>query len=253
MNGVIIMRQLYYLTILLLALCVMNLTGFAQSKRARGLFVNNQADAIHILILKKIDENKFAPVDPTRSFQRGDQIKIAFESNFDGYVYVVNVTPGGKKRVLFPFNKESNRVLRGQRYELPNLNTFVFDEEKGTETVQVIMSREAIAFFDQAVKNSQGELGETASNVAAELSSTNTKTPKSGIVTENLTSVLPQSGAGAVRQRGIILSPGKDKATEGTYVAIPDKSSDRGQTKDKEASRLKANEVAVFEIRLQHI
>ncbi|KAF0249484.1 MAG: hypothetical protein FD167_1114 [bacterium] len=247
------MRQLYYLTILLIALCVMNLTTFAQSKRARGLFVNGQADAIHILILKKIDENKFAPVDPARAFQRGEQIKITFESNFDGYVYVVNVTPGGKKRVLFPFNKESNHIVHGQRYELPSLNTFVFDEEKGTEIVQVIMSRETIAFFDQAVKNSQGELGETASSAAAELSNPNTKAPKSGIVTENVTSVLPQTGAGAMRQRGIILSPGKDKATEGTYIAIPDKSTDRGQTKDKEASRLKANEVAVFEIRLQHI
>ncbi|MBI4854908.1 MAG: DUF4384 domain-containing protein [Acidobacteria bacterium] len=248
------MKQLYYLVIFLVAICVIcvtGLTGFSQSKRARGLFVNNQADAIHILILKKIDENKFAPVDPSRAFQKGEQIKIAFESNFDGFVYVINVTPGGKKRVLFPFNKESNRIIHGQRYELPNLNTFVFDEEKGTEIVQVIMSKDAIAFFDQAVKNSQGELGETASSVAAELSNSNSKTPKSGIVLENITSVLPQSGPGAIRQRGIILSPGKDKTTEGTYIAIPDKGGER--SKDKEASRLKANEVAVFEIRLQHI
>ncbi len=247
--GVIVMKQLYYLTIFLIAICVMSLTAFPQSKRARGLFVNNQADAIHILILKKIDETKFAPVDPGRAFQKGDQIKIAFESNFDGFVYVINVTPGGKKRVLFPFNKESNRIIHGQRYELPNLNTFVFDEEKGIEIVQVIMSKDAIAFFDQAVKNSQGELGETASSVAAELS--NSKTPKSGIVVENITSVLPKSGPGAMRQRGIILSAGKDKTTEGTYIAIPDKGGDK--SKDKEASRLKANEVAVFEIRLQHI
>lgn len=249
--GVKIMKQLYYLTIFLIAICVMSLTAFPQTKRARGLFVNNQADAIHILILKKIDETKFAPVDPSRAFQKGDQIKIAFESNFDGFVYVINVTPGGKKRVLFPFNKESNRIIHGQRYELPNLNTFVFDEEKGTEIVQVIMSKDAIAFFDHAVKNSQGELGETASSVAAELSGQVSKTPKSGIVVENITSVLPKSGAGAMRQRGIILSPGKDKTTEGTYIAIPDKGGDR--SKDKDASRLKTNEVAVFEIRLQHI
>lgn len=247
----IVIRQFYYLAILLIGLFLMNSVAFAQGQRARGLFVSGQSDAIHILILKKVDENKFAPVDPSRTFQRGDQIKIAFEGNFDGYVYVVNVTPGGKKRVLFPFDKESNRIVRGQRYELPNLNTFVFDEEKGTEIVQVIMSRDAIPFFDLAVKNSGGELGETASSAAAELSSS-TKPAKSGIVTENVAKVLPQSGAGAVRQRGIILSPGKDKNTEGTYVAIPDKPVDRN-VKDKDKGRLKANEAAVFEIRLQHI
>lgn len=249
------MKQLYYLIIFLLAICAVTPLTFAQGQRARGLFVSGQADAIHIIILKKVDENKFIPVDPTRSFQPGEQIKIAFESNFDGYVYVINVTPGGKKRVLFPFDKESNRITQKQRYELPNLNTFVFDEEKGTEIVQVMMSREAIPLFDLAVKNSHGELGETASSAAAELSGT-TKPVKSGIVTENMATVLPQTGTGTKRQRGIILSPGKDKATEGTYVAIPDKATDRsGQvTKDKEpAGRLKANEVAVFEIRLQHI
>jgi hypothetical protein len=250
------MRQLFYLIVFLVAVCLVNPTTFAQGQRARGLFVSGQADAMHILILKKIDENKFAPVDPSRTFQRGDQIKIAFEGNFDGYIYIVNVTPGGKKRVLFPFDKENNHIARGQRYELPNLNTFVFDEEKGTEIVQVIMSHDAIPLFDLAIKNSAGELGETASSAAAELSSSQ-KTVKTGIVTEGVAKVLPQSGSGAVRQRGIILSPGKDKNTEGTYVAIPDKGADRGsqvtKDKDKDKGKLKANEVAIFEIRLQHI
>lgn len=241
----------------LVALLFVVTSSSAQTgSRARGLFVSGQSDAVHILILKKVDENRFTPVDPARPFQRGDQIKIAFESNFDGYVYVVNVTPGGKKRVLFPYEKESNRINRGQRYELPNLNTFVFDEEKGTEIVQVVMSREAILLFDDAIKNSQGELGETASSAAAELSGNATKSTRGGIATEKVANILPNSGKDGVRKRGVILAAGKDKDTEGTYVAIPDKPEKATKTngKDKESiGRLKTGEVAVFEIRLQHI
>jgi hypothetical protein len=122
----------------------------------------------------------------------------------------------------------------------------MFDEEKGTEILQVIMSREKISYLDQAMKNSKGELGESASSAAAELSG-GSKPSRSGIVSENVTSVLPKNGPGAMRTRGIILAGGKDKDEEGSFVAIPDKPD------KKEAGKLKNGEAAVFEIRLQHI
>src|ERR1051326_1921060 len=123
----------------LIAIMLLAAQVFAQANpRARGLFRSGQSDAMNVLILKK-EGDRFAPVDAARNFQKGDQIKVTFESNFDGFVYVINVTPGGKKRVLFPYEKESNRVARGQRYELPSVNVFVFDEEKGTEIVRGVM------------------------------------------------------------------------------------------------------------------
>jgi hypothetical protein len=239
-------------TILVMAAGFLFATAFAQSQgiRARGLFVSGKTDAMRVLILKA-EGNNLVPVDPSKTFQKGDQIRVSFESNFDGYVYVVNVTPGGKKRVLFPYDKETNNVIHSrQRYELPSSNVFVFDEEKGTEILQVIMSREPVQFLDQAVLHSNGELGESATSAAAELSSDTPKPSRGGIISENVAPILPKTGLGAIRTRGIILAFGKDKDEEGSFVAIPDKPD---KTDKKDAGRLKSGEAAVFEIRLQHI
>jgi hypothetical protein len=222
--------------------------AFAQNQgiRARGLFVSDKADAMRVLIMK-VEDGKLLPVDPSRNFQKGDQIRVSFESNFEGYVYIVNVAPGGKMRILFPFGKETDNVIHAhKRYELPYSEVFVFDEEKGVEILQVIMSREPIAHFDDAIKNSKGELGASASSAASELSS-GPKVKKAGIISENVSAVLPKTGPGAIRTRGIILSGGKDKDEEGSFIAIPDKAD------KKDSGRLKTGEAAVFEIRLQHI
>ncbi|MEW6730054.1 MAG: DUF4384 domain-containing protein [Acidobacteriota bacterium] len=226
----------------------------SQNIRARALFRSGKSDAMRVLILKQASDGSLVPAAPNRTFQKGDQIRIAFESNFDGFVYIVNVTPGGKKLVLFPYAKETNRIINGQHYELPSDSTFIFDEEKGIEIVQVIMSREPIQYLDDAIKNSQGELGKSASSAAAELTSSTAKI-KTGIVAENITIVLPQTGPGAVRTRGIILAPGKDKDREGSFIAIPDKPQKAvDKTKKNGADgRLQPGEVAVFEIRLEHI
>ena|SRR5215213_978909 len=202
--------------------------------RARGLFVSKKADAMRVVLLKE-EGGGLVPIDPSRSFTKGDQIRVSFESNFQGYVYIVNVTPGGKKCVLFPYGTEINSISSGQRYDLPKNGTIEFDEEKGTEVLQVIMSRERITYFDAAVKDTGGCLGESAASAAAELASN-----KSGIVSDNVTAVLSDKG---IRARSIILAAGKDKDQEGSVVAISTKNGG-GKLKDKEA--------AVFEIHLKH-
>jgi hypothetical protein len=249
----IVLRKTIAWTAVLLLASIAALGQGQTGIRARGLYRSGQSDAMHVLILKKNNTGNFAPVDPSKSFYKGDEIRVAFESNFDGHVYIVNVTPGGKKRVLFPFDNVTNRIVKGQRYELPAGNVFIFDEEKGVEIVQVIMSREPITFLDTAVKDSNGELGETVLSAAAELATEAGKPVKPGIVAEQVTSILPDKGPGAFRTRGIILAQGKDKASEGTYVAIPDKGEKTtAKTRDDQPGKLKTGEVAVFEIRLQH-
>jgi hypothetical protein len=217
----------------------------SQEMRTRGLFTSGKSDGMRILILME-QGGMFVPVDPSRDFKQGDRIRVSFESNFDGYVYIVNVMPSGKKRLLFPSARlsDSNKIIAHKRYDLPS-TSFEFDAEKGTEILQVIMSRTAIPYLEAALKNPEGELGASASSAAAELSS-NTPTPKrGGIVTENVAIVLPQTGPDKVRTRGIILAPGKEKDQEGSVVAIPDQKGKGGH--------LKPGEVAVFEIRLRHI
>jgi len=209
--------------------------------RSRGIqasYDDGKVDGMRVVVLRG-EGGKFTPVDPSRQFKKDDQIKIAFEGNFDGYVYVVNVTPHGKKKVLFPHGEMNNNMITAdQRYELPTGGFMYFDEEKGLEVLQVIMSRGPIALYDQAVKNSGGILGDTAPSAAAELA----MNAKSGVVVPQEKSV----GVPGVRSRGLELAPATDNDEKGsTLIANPEKNG--------KSTRLEKGDVAMFEIRLKHV
>jgi hypothetical protein len=213
-------------------------TKSSQEEGVRGLFVNKRADAMSILVLK-LDGGALVPVSPSHEFKKGDQIKIEFESNFDGNIYVVNIQPSGKRRVLFPYaDVTDNSVRANQRYSIPPGGDMMeFDEEQGTEVLQVIMSKDRIASFDSAIKDSDGWLAETASSAAAEL--------QGGITNKDVTPALADEDKGRIRSRDIILAGNeKNKEKEGSVVAIQDKNGSGG--------KLKNGEVAPFEIRLKH-
>jgi uncharacterized protein DUF4384 len=233
-------------------LLISSVSAFAQKSqkndqtneaRTRDLFVKKRADAMNIILLK-VDGASLVPVSPSQEFKEGDQVKVAFESNFQGYVYLVNVTPGGKKKILFPATAESvNSVQANKQYTFPPGNDIIeFDKEKGTEVLQVIMSRERVPLLEEALKNSEGILGESAKSAAAEL--------QSGIVGDKVTSVLPkESGRGGIRSRDVIIAAGQDKDPAGSVVAIPETKGKGGKV---EAGRLESGQVAVFEVRLKH-
>ena len=199
-------------------------------------YETGKVDGMRVLILKSEGGN-FVPVDPARVFKPGDEIRVAFESNFDGYVYVINVSPDGRKaRDLsrHPGVKQQQRDSRAPEGRAA-ATSFIFDKETGTEILQVIMSREPIAVLDAAVKIRKAQL-QSASSAAAELSAN----PQRGIVSGEAS--LPQGAA--FKARGIFLAEGKDRDKTGSVVAIADEKRADG--------RLKPGEVASFEIRLQH-
>jgi Domain of unknown function (DUF4384) len=206
-----------------------------EASRARGLFISKKSDAMSILI-QKLDGGLLVPVDPSTEFKAGDQIKIQFQSNFEGYIYVVNIAPSGKRRVLFPYTEASNNAVSpDERYDLPpGGDAIEFDAEKGTEVLQVIMSKDRIAYLDAALKDPERYLSESASSAAAELQ---------GGITKKVTPVVPQNEGSKVRSRDIILAAGKDKEKSGSVVAIPDNGG---------GGKLKSGEIAPFEIRLKH-
>jgi hypothetical protein len=206
-----------------------------EASRARGLFVNKKSDAMSILVLK-VSEGTLVPVDPSTVFVAGDQIKIQFQSNFEGYIYVVNIEPNGKRKLLFPYPESAdNAVSPDERYDIPPAGAVIeFDKETGTEVLQVIMSRGRVPYLDAALKQPEQYLSESAATAAAELQ---------GGITKKVTSVVPQTDGSKVRSRDIILAPGRDKDTNGSVVAIPDNGS---------GGKLKAGEIAPFEIRLKH-
>jgi hypothetical protein len=211
--------------------------------RQRGIqlkedYNKGKVDGMRVVVLKS-EGGSFVPVDPARVFKQGDEIRVSFESNFDGYVYVINISPGGKKRVIFPGGQAAsgvNAIRMHQRIELPP-TSFIFDKETGTEILHVVMSREPVGVLDAAVRDANGELLSAAS-VAGELSATTQR----GIVSENVAAVLPQ-GAG-IRARGVFLAGGRDQDKTGSVVAIADEK--------RSDPRLKPGEVARFEIRLEH-
>lgn len=206
-----------------------------EGARARSLFIKKQADAMSILVLKR-EGDTLVPVDPSTSFKAGDQIKLQFQSNFEGYIYIVNIAPNGKRKVLFPYPEATdNAVQPDERYDLPpGGNTIEFDQEKGIEVLQVIMSRDRIPYLDAALKDPEGYLSDSASSAAAELQ---------GGIAKKVTPVVPQDDKNKVRSRDIILAAGKDKDEKGSVIAIPDTGG---------GGRLKSGEIAPFEIRLKH-
>jgi serine/threonine protein kinase len=88
-------------------------------------------------------------VDPaTAVFKSGDRVRLAFESNIDGYLYVVQEGSSGRWTVLFP-NPESNggrnTIRRGAEYMVPPDGWFQFDENVGTELLFVVLSKEPLS------------------------------------------------------------------------------------------------------------
>jgi hypothetical protein len=207
-----------------------------EASRARGLFVSKNSDAMRVLVLK-LTNGPLVPVDPSNEFKAGDKIKIQFESNFEGYIYVVNIEPNGKRKLLFPDpDRPDNAVRPDVLYNIPPGNAAIeFDKEKGTEVLQVIMSRDRIPYLDAALKLPEQYLSESAAGAAAELQ---------GGISKKVTPVVSKTDGNKVRSRDIILAPGRDKDTEGSVVAIPDNGSGGG--------KLKSGEIAPFEIRLKH-
>src|SRR5713226_8876685 len=82
-----------------------------EGKRARGLFISKRSDAMSIIVYKS-DGGSLVPVDPSSQFKAHDLIKLQFQSNFDGYVYVVNIAPSGKRCVLFPYPDAADNAVR---------------------------------------------------------------------------------------------------------------------------------------------
>ena len=90
-----------------------------------------------------------ADVDPASAvFRSGDRVKLSFESNIDGYLYVVQEGSTGRWNVLFPnpdSNGGRNTIRRGEEYVVPPDGWFQFDTNVGTEVLFVVLSKEPLS------------------------------------------------------------------------------------------------------------
>ncbi|MEJ7615593.1 MAG: DUF4384 domain-containing protein [Pyrinomonadaceae bacterium] len=218
--------------------------GLAAGEEIRQSFQRRQSDGMKLAVYS-LNNRKYVPVDPGQKFKEGDRIKIKFESNFDGHVYVINVTPSGERRFLFPFPSKNNRVRAGQSYDIPRSGEYAFDDEKGVEVIQVVMSRSQIALLDTALdlclKNSSNVLDASTVKFIEILTGKASREKRGGVFTYGA------EGRGrarkqdqTIRQRGLSLAKGKDDTilTLSHPQGVP--------------SVLKPGEASIFEVRLNH-
>ncbi|PYS47762.1 MAG: hypothetical protein DMF68_15230 [Acidobacteria bacterium] len=108
-------------------------------------------------------------VDPSQEFHAGDRIRLALESNTDGYLYIFHTENDSNPEMLYPdvrLEKGANRIQAHVPYEIPwnepNVeNWFKFDANPANERLYIVISRQPLpsipvgeALVDYCAKNS---------------------------------------------------------------------------------------------------
>jgi serine/threonine protein kinase len=99
-------------------------------------------------LISQLPSGNEIEVDPDTAFQSGDRVRFTFESNSDGYLYVVQEGSSGQWTVLFPhpqINGGNNLVRRLESYAVPSKAWFAFDANPGTERLFVLFSKEPMS------------------------------------------------------------------------------------------------------------
>jgi hypothetical protein len=99
--------------------------------------------------------DEYREVDPDTVFHSGDRIRVAAQSNDEGYLYIVMKGTSGSWKVLFPsaeIAEGSNRVTSGRRYLIPPPpGRFAFDEQAGEERLFIVLSRHPEPSLEQLI------------------------------------------------------------------------------------------------------
>jgi hypothetical protein len=122
---------------------------------AKQIFYNESKGAgaaanagLRYRLIQQVADGGESDVDPTKTFKSGDRIRFAFESNIDGYLYVVQQGSSGNWTVLFPnpdINGGRNQIKKFEEYNVPDEAWFSFDDKPGTEQVFVFLSKEVVS------------------------------------------------------------------------------------------------------------
>jgi hypothetical protein len=95
--------------------------------------------------LRSAGGDEYREVDPDTVFRSGDRIRVAAQSNDEGYLYIVMKGTSGTWKVLFPSAEVadgSNRVTSGRQTLIPpSPGRFAFDEQAGEERLFIVLSR----------------------------------------------------------------------------------------------------------------
>lgn len=93
--------------------------------------------------------------DPTRTFHKGDRVRVLLETNTDGYLYVFNTTDSGPPVMIYPdaeLDEAGNYIQGHVPWEIPSsaaaeerLRWFTFDQSSGAEKLYFVFTREPLS------------------------------------------------------------------------------------------------------------
>lgn len=137
--------------------------GLAQplsGEKTRELFINKEADGMEVVVWCRCADKpgQLIVVDPGRNFYEGDELRLEFKSNFDGVVYLLNVEPSGRTRIIYPRPARTARDLvrlrAGEVIKLPANpeDVIQFDGDVGIEVIKIMLARQPIAEFEAALQ-----------------------------------------------------------------------------------------------------
>ncbi len=107
------------------------------------------------LTIELMRNGRLSFVNPSFIFKSGDKIRLRLDTNFEGYVTVLNLGTSGKINLLYPVEGLNNFVTPTTNFQIPqgDESWILFDKTPGTEIVSVIMSEDDL--FDISDLNSK--------------------------------------------------------------------------------------------------
>lgn len=124
----------------------------APAVTAKQLFASTSGTlsaGLRYRLIQQRSDGSEVDVDTATTFHSGDKVKLSFESNIAGYLYVASQGSSGSWTVLFPsaqINGGRNQITPLEEYDVPSDGGwFRFDETIGTETLFVFLSREPLS------------------------------------------------------------------------------------------------------------
>jgi hypothetical protein len=105
--------------------------------------------ALRISLEKKAPDGKIQTVSSDHVFDPGDIVHFQVQSDFDGFLYVMNQGSSGRFATVFPSTDagSDNRVRQGQTFYIPAIDDswFQISGPAGFEVLYFLLSPEAIA------------------------------------------------------------------------------------------------------------
>lgn len=128
-------------------------TQLASNKAAPGPAkpVRPKVLGLQTTIYQLFDDGGTKAVSPSTVFSGGSRIRLGFNANRAGFLYIVNLGTSGKVTTIFPAAAtDNNQVQPGLVYQIPQQTgkSIRFDATPGEEVLLVVLAESRISEFE---------------------------------------------------------------------------------------------------------